>query len=75
MINIGNRPTIEGKERRVEMNLFNYSENIYGKEMKIFFIKRIRDEQKFKTLDDLSKQLKKDKLKTIKIIENEEIRN
>ena len=75
MINIGNRPTLEGKERRVEMNLFNYSENIYGKEMKIFFIKRIRDEQKFKTLDDLSKQLKMDKLKTIKIIENEEIRN
>ena len=75
MINIGNRPTVKGKERRVEMNLFNYSENIYGKEMKISFIKRIRDEQKFKNLEDLSKQLKKDKLETIKILENEEIRN
>ena len=73
MINIGKRPTVEGKERRVEMNLFNYSENIYGIEMKIFFLKRIRDERKFKNLDDLSKQLKKDKLETIKIIENEEI--
>ena len=41
--------------------------------MKIFFLKRIRDERKFKNLDDLSKQLKKDKLETIKIIENEEI--
>ena len=65
MINIGKRPTVEGKERRVEMNLFNYSENIYGIEMKIFFLKRIRDERKFKNLDDLSKQLKKDKLETI----------
>ncbi len=75
MINIGNRPTVEGKERRVEMNIFNYSDILYGKEMKISFIKRIRNEQKFKNLDDLSNQLKKDKLETIKIIENEEIRN
>ena len=73
MINIGRRPTVEGKERRVEMNIFDYNDMLYGKEMKISFIKRIRDERKFKNLDDLSKQLKKDKLETIKIIENEEI--
>ena len=73
MINIGKRPTVEGKERRVEMNIFDYNDMLYGKEMKISFIKRIRDERKFKNLDDLSKQLKKDKLETIKIIENEEI--
>ena len=73
MINIGKRPTVEGKERRVEMNIFDYNDMLYGKEMKISFIKRIRDEQKFKNLDDLSDQLRKDKLETIKIIENEEI--
>ena len=73
MINIGKRPTVEGKERRVEMNIFDYSGMLYGKEMKISFIKRIRNEQKFKNLDDLSNQLRKDKLETIKIIENEEI--
>ena len=73
MINIGKRPTVEGKERRVEMNIFDYSGMLYGKEMKISFIKRIRNEQKFKNLDDLSDQLRKDKLETIKIIENEEI--
>ena len=73
MINIGKRPTVEGKERRVEMNIFDYNDMLYGKEMKISFIKRIRDERKFKNLNDLSKQLKKDKLETIKIIENEEI--
>ena len=73
MINIGKRPTVEGKERRVEMNIFDYNDMLYGKEMKISFIKRIRNEQKFKNLDDLSDQLRKDKLETIKIIENEEI--
>ena len=73
MINIGKRPTVEGKERRFEMNIFDYNDMLYGKEMKISFIKRIRDERKFKNLDDLSKQLRKDKLETIKIIENEEI--
>ena len=73
MINIGKRPTVEGKERRVEMNIFDYNDMLYGKEMKISFIKRIRNEQKFKNLDDLSNQLRKDKLETIKIIENEEI--
>ena len=69
MINIGKRPTVEGKERRVEMNIFDYNDILYGKEMKISFIKRIRNEQKFKNLDDLSDQLRKDKLETIKIIE------
>ena len=73
MINIGKRPTVEGKERRVEMNIFDYNDMLYGKEIKISFIKRIRNEQKFKNLDDLSNQLRKDKLETIKIIENEEI--
>ena len=73
MINIGKRPTVEGKERRVEMNIFDYNDMLYGKEMKISFIKRIRNERKFKNLDDLSDQLRKDKLETIKIIENEEI--
>ena len=73
MINIGKRPTVEGKERRVEMNIFDYNNMLYGKEMKISFIKRIRDERKFKNLDALCDQLRKDKLETIKIIENEEI--
>ncbi len=73
MINIGKRPTVGGKERRVEMNLFNSDKKIYGEMMKIYFVKRIRDEKKFKNLDDLSRQLKKDKLETIKIIKYEKI--
>ena len=73
MINIGKRPTVGGKDRRVEMNLFNSDKKIYGEMMKIYFVKRIRDEKKFKNLDELSQQLKKDKLETVKIINYEKI--
>jgi FAD synthase len=43
--------------------------------MEISFIKRIRDEKRFRNLKELSKQLRVDKIETLKIIENEEVRN
>ena len=75
MINIGFRPTLNGKERRLEMNLFDYESEIYGESMEISFIKRIREEKKFRNLKELSEQLRVDKIETLKIIENEEVRN
>jgi riboflavin kinase/FMN adenylyltransferase len=75
MINIGFRPTLNGSERRLEMNLFDYGSEIYGESMEISFIKRIRDEKRFRNLKELSKQLRVDKIETLKIIENEEVRN
>ena len=75
MINIGLRPTVNGKERRLEINLFNFKSEIYGESLEIRFIKRIRDEKKFNNLKELSEQLKVDKIETLKIIEYEEVRN
>tara|TARA_Y100000768_G_scaffold305764_1_gene239713 strand:+ start:1339 stop:2283 length:945 start_codon:yes stop_codon:yes gene_type:complete len=75
MINIGFRPTLNGSERRLEMNLFDYRSEIYGESMEISFVKRIRDEKRFRNLKELSKQLRVDKIETLKIIENEEVRN
>ena len=75
MINIGFRPTLNGSERRLEMNLFDYGSEIYGESMEISFLKRIRDEKRFRNLKELSKQLRVDKIETLKIIENEEVRN
>ena len=75
MINIGFRPTLNGSERRLEMNLFDYGSEIYGESMEISFVKRIRDEKRFRNLKELSKQLRVDKIETLKIIENEEVRN
>lgn len=62
MMNIGNRPTIaENTEIFIEVNLFGFSENIYGETVKIEFIEFLRDEKKFSSLEELVSQLKKDK--------------
>jgi riboflavin kinase / FMN adenylyltransferase len=63
MMNIGIRPTFSGDEKRVlEVNIFDFSEDIYGKSIRIEFIRRIRDERKFSSAGELVKQLKTDKI-------------
>src|SRR5699024_2809852 len=61
MMNISLRPTFNDKERALEVYLFNFDENIYGKEVQVRFFERIRDEIKFSGVDELIAQLKKDK--------------
>jgi riboflavin kinase / FMN adenylyltransferase len=61
MANIGVRPTFEQNELSIEVNLFNFSEDLYGKTITIFFIERIRDEKKFPDLESLKAQILKDK--------------
>ena len=76
MLNIGYRPTVNGKNRRFEVHIFDFKSNIYDEKIKIKFLEKIRDEKKFKNLHLLKKQLIKDKITSIKIIEkNEKIRN
>lgn len=59
---VGNNPTVNGKNITVETYILDFQGNIYGETIKVYFIKRIRNEQKFKNLDELTAQLKKDKL-------------
>ena len=73
MINIGVRPTVNGKERRIELHIFNFNSLIYGKTLKIKLITKIRDEIKFSSIEKLKRQLKKDEIKSIKILRNEKI--
>lgn len=63
MLNIGLRPTINGEQSTptIEVNIFDFEKDIYGESIMISFEKRIRDELKFETLEDLKIQLKKDK--------------
>ena len=76
MLNIGYRPTVNGKNRRFEVHIFDFKSNIYDEKIKIKFLEKIRDEKKFKNLQLLKKQLIKDKITSIKIIEkNEKNRN
>lgn len=62
MCNIGLRPTVStGNARTIETHIFGFDEDIYGLDMEITFIRKIRDEKKFSSLDDLKTQLEADK--------------
>ncbi len=60
--NIGTRPTVgESNERTIETHILDFNEDIYGLDIKLEFVGRIRPEQKFPSLDALKGQLEKDK--------------
>ena len=62
MMNIGTNPTVDGKTRSIEVHFFNFKANLYEVELKIEFLKRLRNEEKFENLEALKVQLKKDKV-------------
>ena len=63
--NLGYRPTFNQKEILLEVNIFNFSGNLYNKNLRVDFVKFIRKEKKFKGINDLRNQIKLD-LKTAK---------
>jgi riboflavin kinase/FMN adenylyltransferase len=64
MCNIGVRPTIKANgEKRIEVNIFDYSQDLYGQNIKVKFIRKVRDEKTFANLDELKNQLIKDESK------------
>ena len=60
VVNIGVRPTFEVNVRAVEAHLLDFSEDIYGKELTVEFVERIRGEQRFESLDALVAQIGED---------------
>ena len=59
--NIGNRPTLEGDDRfLLEVHLFDFSDEVYGRHVEVDFVERIRDEHKFESFDALRAQIAKD---------------
>jgi riboflavin kinase / FMN adenylyltransferase len=61
MLNIGNRPTVDGTFKTIEVNIFDFNKEIYGENLKVEFIQKIRNEQKFNGLDELKAQIALDK--------------
>ena len=62
MCNIGCRPTVgEGNARTIETNIFGFDEDIYGLDIKVTFMRKIRDEVKFDSMDALRQQLECDR--------------
>ncbi|MGA1464544.1 MAG: bifunctional riboflavin kinase/FAD synthetase [Balneolaceae bacterium] len=61
MMNIGIRPTFDGKERTMEVHLFDFDKMIYGRHVQVRFLERVRDEMRFNSVSDIQTQLFKDK--------------
>lgn len=65
MAYIGQRPTINGMTRNIEVNIFDFNQEIYGQDIKMNFLKFLRHDVKFTGLDALKVQLQKDKGDTL----------
>ncbi|MDO5106342.1 bifunctional riboflavin kinase/FAD synthetase [Capnocytophaga sp.] len=70
MMSIGTNPTIEGKGASIEAHFFDFQEDIYNKEIQVFFLQRLRDEQKFDSVDGLKIQLQQDALESRRFIDS-----
>ena len=57
MMNVGKRPTISGKETQIETYFFDFDGDLYGKKLNINLLEKIRDEQKYDSLESLGNQL------------------
>ncbi|RTH20545.1 riboflavin biosynthesis protein RibF [Thermus scotoductus] len=58
--NVGTRPTVDGMERRLEVHLLGFAGELYGEEMRLVFLKRLREERRFASLEELQAQIAKD---------------
>lgn len=68
MLYIGNRPTVDGSRRSIEVNIFDFADEIYGQTIKINLIESLRKDSKFKDLEALKEQLHKDKEHALKAL-------
>ncbi|BCZ91400.1 riboflavin biosynthesis protein [Thermus thermophilus] len=58
--NVGTRPTLGGEERRLEVHLLGFAGELYGEEVRVRFLKRLREERRFPSLEALRAQIAKD---------------
>lgn len=70
MAYIGHRPTVNGMSRNIEVNIFDFDEEIYGQTIRIDFDSFIRNDQKFSSLEELTVQLGKDKVASLAKLAN-----
>ena len=70
MMNVGVNPTFKDKGHSIEIHFFDFNQNLYDKEISIRVIKKIREEKKFDSADELTTQLQLDKKKCFELITN-----
>lgn len=72
MMNIGMRPTFGGEALSVEVNILDYSGDLYGRELRVELVQRIREERRFSSHDALRCQLEQDRETCRKLIEKQD---
>lgn len=60
IVNVGFNPTFDNEKLSIEAHIFDFNDNLYGKEISVFFIKRVRGEKKFHEVPALVRQIEKD---------------
>ena len=69
MMNIGVRPTFDGQHQTLEVNVFRLKENLYGQQLQVAFVERLRGEQRFDSIEALKEQLRQDAIEAERILE------
>ena len=67
MMSIGFNPTVDGKKRTIEVNIFDFDKDVYNQEIRVNFVEWLRKEKKFSDLEKLKKQIAADKQATLKV--------
>lgn len=68
---IGSRPTVNGRQCLLEVHLFDWSGDCYSRRVEVEFVKHLRAEEKFDSLDAMTKQIKKDEIIAREVLKNE----
>ena len=68
MMNIGTRPTFDGRNRTLEVNILDFNGNLYGQAVTITFVRRLREERRFDSPEALVAQLKEDQEQVKRIL-------
>ena len=68
MMNIGNRPTVGGTTRNIEVHIIDFQENIYGRKLQVALVDKLREEIKFNSIEELRLQLIADREKTMFVL-------
>ena len=68
MMSIGTRPTLEKSEEKVEVNIFDFSEKIYGKKLVVTVVKFLRGQEKYSSLEEMVQQLHRDKETSLSVL-------
>lgn len=67
MSNLGCNPSVGGRERRLETHLFGFEGSLYGKRLSVVLLRKVRDERRFASVEELRAQIEKDKEHILKI--------